>query len=203
MVYVRRSKLPQVIDIAKTPSFYVHAGTPPQHFQVLPSLNSRTIYIPWSVDCESIPLANCSASRGAEVLTSNSSSTSSMSFGFQPNASSTWQEIGEHNLEPGTQFELDGTSLYGYDSAGISFVGNVNDNLTIQGQAVGAYSTPSEIGLSRLWLGRLGLSQFDMTINNTNRPVSFLHALKQQGHIPSLSYGYQAGAAYREYFRSD
>ncbi|KAF3040133.1 hypothetical protein E8E12_008587 [Didymella heteroderae] len=36
-----------------------------------------------------------------------------------------------------------------------------------------------------------------MTINNTNRPVSFLHALKQKGHIPSLSYGYQAGAAYR------
>ncbi|KAJ4382729.1 hypothetical protein N0V86_001951 [Didymella sp. IMI 355093] len=36
-----------------------------------------------------------------------------------------------------------------------------------------------------------------MTINDTDRPVSFLHALKQTGHIPSLSFGYQAGAAYR------
>jgi hypothetical protein len=187
----------------RLPSFYVHAGTPPQHFQVLPSLNSRTIYIPRASDCESIPLANCSASRGAEVLTSNPSSTTSTSYGFQSNASSTWQEIGQYNLEPGTQFELDGNSLYGYDSAGISFVGTANDNLTLEGQAVGAYSTPSEIGLSRLWLGRLGLSQFDMTINNTNRPVSFLHALKQKGHIPSLSYGYQAGAAYRECIHPD
>jgi hypothetical protein len=101
-------------------------------------------------------------------------------------------------LEPGTEFELEGTSLYGYDRAGISFVGGTNDNLTLQQQAVGAYSTPTELGLSRLWLGRLGLSQDNLTINNTDRPVPFLHALKYHGHIPSLAFGYQAGAAYRE-----
>lgn len=199
MVYVRHFEiLHDLGNYAKSPSFYVHAGTPPQHFQVLPPLNSQTIYISRASDCESISITNCSASRGAEVLTSNSSSATSTSYGFQPNASTTWQELGQYKLKPGTQFELDGTSLYGYDSVGISFVGNANDNLTLEGQAVGAYSTPSEIGLSRLWLGRLGLSQSDMTINDMVRPVSFLHALKQKGHIPSLSYGYQAGAAYRE-----
>ncbi|KAF1932015.1 uncharacterized protein M421DRAFT_402761, partial [Didymella exigua CBS 183.55] len=118
--------------------------------------------------------------------------------GFQPNVSSTWQEIGHYDLEPGTQFELDESCLYGYDRAGISFVGNANDNLTFENKAVGAYSTPSDLGLTRFWLRRLGLSQSDMTINNTGRCVSFLHALKHKGHIPSLSFGYQAGAAYRD-----
>jgi hypothetical protein len=181
----------------------VHAGTPPQYFQVLPSLNSQTIYVPQASDCESIPIANCSASRGAETLTSNSSTSTGGNYGFQPNASATWQEIGQYDLEPGTQFELEGTSLYGFDRAGISFVGNANDTITLENQTVGAYSTPSDLGRSRLWLGRLGLSQFDVTINNTDRPVSFLHALKQKGHIPSLSFGYQAGAAYRKHNHRD
>ena len=101
-------------------------------------------------------------------------------------------------MEPGTSFELDGTSLYGYDGAGISFVGGSCDNLTLEKQAMGAYSTPRELGRSRLWLGQLGLSQFDMTISNTDRPAFFLHALKQKGYIPGLSFGYQAGAAYRK-----
>lgn len=166
------------------------------------SLNSQTIYIPQVGDCENIPVGNCSASRGAEVLISNSSISSSSHYGFQPNASSTWQGVGRYNLEPGTKFELDGDSLYGYDRAGISIDDSASDNLTLEDQIVGAYSTPSEIGLSRLWLGRLGLSQFDMTLNISDRPVSFLHALKQKNHIPSLSFGYQAGAAYREHILS-
>ncbi|KAF9699757.1 hypothetical protein EKO04_002570 [Ascochyta lentis] len=172
-------------------TFYVHVGTPPQHFHVLPSLNSQTIYIPRASDCQNIPIADCGTSRGAEAFASNTSS------GFDVNASSTWHDLGLYDLEPGTKFELDGTSLYGYDKAGISFVGGTNDNLTLDQQAVGAYSTPSRLGLSRLWLGRLGLSRFSMNISETEHPVSFLHALKEHGHIPSLSFGYQAGAAYR------
>jgi hypothetical protein len=177
-------------------SFYVHAGTPPQHFHVLPSLNSQTIYIPRYGDCLDTPVADCDISRGAEAFTSN------ISHGFQTNASSTWTDIGLYDLEPGTKFALEGTSLYGYDKAGISFVGRTNDNITLDNitldkQAIGAYSTPSTIGLSRLWLGRLGLSQLAMNISDKERPQSFLHALRDQRHIPSLSFGYQAGAAYR------
>ena len=104
--------------------------------------------------------------------------------------------MGLYDLEPGTAFAMEGTSQYGYDSAGISFFGKTNDNVTLQQQVIGAYSTPTRVGQSRLWLGRLGLSQFDLTVNNTDRPVSFLRALRQQGRIPSLSLGYQAGAAY-------
>ncbi|KAF1359543.1 acid protease, partial [Lizonia empirigonia] len=172
-------------------TFYVHVGTPPQYFHVLPSFSSHSLYVPRAEDCQSLPVADCGASRGTEVSTSNSST------GFQVNATSTWQDIGLYNLAPGTNFELDGSSLYGYDKAGVSFVGRTNDSLTLEHQVVGVYSTSTEAGLSRLWLGRLGLSQSAMTLNNTDDPVSFLRALKDQGHIPSLSFGYQAGAAYR------
>ena len=155
-------------------------------------MNSQTIYIPNARDCQNVTVPNCDASRGAETFGSD------LSFGFQVNASSTWNEIGVYDLEPGTNFELDGTSLYGYEKAGLSLSGATNDNLTLEQQVVGAYSTLSQLGLSRLWLGRLGLSQFPVNINDFDRPVSFIHALKDQGNIPSLSFGYQAGAAYRK-----
>lgn len=174
-------------------SFYVHVGTPPQYFHVLPSFSSQSLYLPRAEDCQNIPVSDCGASRGTEASTSNSST------GFQVNATSTWQDIGLYNLEPGTNFELDGSSLYGYDKAGVSFVGRTNDSVTLEHQVVGVYSTSTEAGLSRLWLGRLGLSQSAMILNDTDDPVSLLRALKDQGHIPSLSFGYQAGAAYRKF----
>ncbi|UPX11347.1 uncharacterized protein EKO05_0001953 [Ascochyta rabiei] len=192
MVYVRILYSDRFKHITKaSTSFYVHVGTPPQYFHVLPSLNSQTVYVPRTGDCQSIPVTDCGTSRGAEVFASDSSP------GFDVNASSTWQELGLYDLEPGTKFELDGTSLYGYEKAGISLIGGTNDNITLDQQAVGAYSTPSRLGLSRLWLGRLGLSQVAMSKNEMEHPVSFLHGLKDHGYIPSLSFGYQAGAAYR------
>lgn len=167
-----------------TVRFYVHAGTPPQHFHVLPSFNGQTVYVPSAKDCVDKPIANCGGSRGVEIFASAPSS------GFQVDASSTWKQLGYYEMNHADQFGLHGISLTGYDRVGISFAGGTNDNRTLEHQPVGAYEGQD------FWLGQLGLSMFEITINETEQPVSFLWALKEQGHIPSLSFGYQAGVPY-------
>lgn len=87
-------------------------------------------------------------------------------------------------------FGLRGNGLYGYDSVGVSFASGGNDNVTLDRQVLAAYETHD------YWLGQVGLSQFAITMNEAEHPKSFLTALKEQGHIPSLSFGYQAGASH-------
>lgn len=105
-------------------------------------------------------------------------------------------------MELERKFGFNDSSLYGYDKASISILDATNENITLERQIVGAYSTKSDLGLPRLWLGRLGLSKSDIALNTTSG-ISFLYALKRHGHVQSLSFEYQAGAAYRKYTEKD
>lgn len=89
-----------------------------------------------------------------------------------------------------SELGLTGNGAFGYDTMGTSSGGAV-DTPTLNRQAVSAYASPD------FWLGMLGLSQFAMNMSEAS-PYSFLSSLKEEGFIPSLSYGYQAGAAYRK-----
>lgn len=50
---------------------------------------------------------------------------------------------------------------------------------------------------SGFWIGQLGLLPSTLNFSDTISSPSFLRRLKDDGYIPSLSYGYQAGASYR------
>jgi hypothetical protein len=165
--------------------FDVHVGSPAQPFYVLPSINGQTIYVPIDLDCERYNVKDCGASRGVEVFQSK------VSAGFQTNASSTWSEIGIYPVGLGGNFGLTGNGKLGYDTAGLGTGASAN-NIDLTKHAISAYAT------SNPWIGQLGLSQFPMNVSNTETPHSFLSRLKEEGHIPSLSFGYQAGAYYRE-----
>lgn len=167
-------------------SFYVNIGTPPQYFHVLPSFKGQTIYVPISDDCARLAVADCGALRGVEIFSSKPSP------GFQTNASTTWSRLGIYELDIGRNFGMGGNTLYGYDTAGISLSSGAGDNITLDHQAVSAYASPDS------WLGHLGLSHFAITVNETERPSSVLQVMKDRNLIPSLSFGYQAGAAHRE-----
>jgi hypothetical protein len=91
----------------------------------------------------------------------------------------------------GVGFGLTGNGKLGYDTAGLGTGASVN-NIELKKHAVSAYAAPNP------WIGQLGLSQFPMNVSDTETPHSFLSRLKEEGHIPSLSFGYQAGALYRE-----
>lgn len=64
---------------------------------------------------------------------------------------------------------------------------------TLQKQVIGGVVNP------RIWLGRLGLDVKPSNFSEFDNPQrSLIPTLKEEGYIPSLSYGYTAGAYYRE-----
>jgi hypothetical protein len=100
--------------------------------------------------------------------------------------------MGTYRVGLGTNFGLQGNGIFGNDTAGLG-TGGAAKVVSMEQQAVVAYAT------SDLWVGQLGLSQYALNMSNTVTPHSFLSRLKEEGHIPSLSFGYQAGAFYRNY----
>jgi len=167
--------------------FYVRVGTPPQVFQVLPSLSAQALYIPLDKDCGRFNITDCSELRGVNVWASK------LSDGFHPQNSTSWHELGVYSIGMGEGFGINGNGIFGNDTAGLGTSG-VIDPVNLENQPTMAYTT------SDIWIGLLGLSPYTMNISETERRHSFLYQLKETGHIPSLSFGYQAGAYYREYW---
>jgi hypothetical protein len=110
-----------------------------------------------------------------------------------PNASSTWSEIGIYPIGLGSNFGFTGNGVLGYDSAGLGTgTGTTANSVALEKLAVEAYAS------EKFWVGQLGLSQFPMNVSDKEAPHSFLSRLREEGKIPSLSFGYQVGAIYRE-----
>jgi hypothetical protein len=131
-------------------------------------------------------ITDCGVQRGVEIFQSQPSP------GFQKNQSTTWSEIGIYRMGLGANLGLTGNAYYGYDNFGLG--GSPSSNTTeLAKLAVAAYATPD------FWVGQLGLNMFPIIVGETERPHSLLARLKDEGKIPSLSFGYQAGAPYREY----
>jgi hypothetical protein len=166
-------------------SFTIHVGTPPQNFSVLPNTNGQNTWVPIADDCLALNITNCGQLRG--VLPFNNAN----SPGFQNNLSDTWELIGLFQNGQNKQLGFTGNGLSGYDT-----VGFITDNVTavteIEHQAVTAFAS------SNIWLGQIGLSRRGMNFRQDERPESFLTNLRNLGMIPSLSFGYTAGASYRK-----
>ena len=133
-------------------------------------------------------LASCEDSRG---------------LSFNPNKSTSWNTERLENgglFKLGTYYEnflnLTGNAYYGFDTLTLGVPGA--DLPSLDNQIIAGIAT------NNYWLGYLGLSpipfnfssQDDATIMKDPQP-SFLSNLKNQSLIPSLSWGYTAGASYR------
>ncbi|KAJ4302663.1 hypothetical protein N0V90_001552 [Kalmusia sp. IMI 367209] len=165
-------------------AFTISVGTPPQNFSVLPATNGQNTWIPIADDCKMLNITDCGSERG--VLPFNNSP----SPGFQSNFSTTWELIGLYRLGQNNFLGYIGNGVSGYDTVG--FVSNnITQTLQIKHQAVTAYATSS------FWLGQIGLGKRGMNFRQNERPESFLTNLKDAKIIPSLSYGFTAGASYR------
>ncbi|KAF2831406.1 acid protease [Ophiobolus disseminans] len=165
-------------------TFYVHVGTPPQTFHVLPNIVGQTLYVPLDRDCERMNLSDCGGQRGVEIFQARKS------LGYQKNASTTWNEVGTYRMGLGANLGLTGNAYYGYDSFGFGPMPS-SENIELEKLPVAAYVTPD------LWIGQLGLSSSPIIMGEKDKPESLLARLKQEGRIPSLSFGYQAGSPYR------
>jgi hypothetical protein len=70
---------------------------------------------------------------------------------------------------------------------------------TIPSSIIGAFNGTDTINTTYYLTGFFGVGVVDGTFNNNVTPLSALNALVQtEGVIPSHSYGFTAGAVYRE-----
>ena len=102
--------------------------------------------------------------------------------GFLSSSSSTWASTGIQQLPIAQNLGVNGTAHYGSDTVGLGL--DPNSGLTLQSNPVAG------VGANPFYIGTLGLKATD---NNS----SLLSQLYKQKMIPSLSYGYTAGAMYR------
>ena len=108
--------------------------------------------------------------------------------GFQANQSTTWTAGGEHQLMTESYLGIASKGEYGLDTVGLGV--EATAGLTSnQNVIAGVLAEP-------FYLGQLGLKRSNAT--GLNSTASLMTQLKNENMIPSLSYGYTAGAIYRK-----
>ena len=122
--------------------------------------------------------------------TSNSPSNCQDSRGelFVKEASKTWVDQKTYSLGKETDLGYSDSipGNYGFDTMGVT---------TPTGGVVLDHQIVAGIQTTDFYLGFLGLATWTPTVNN-NTQAPFLTSLRDAKRIPSLSYGYTAGASY-------
>jgi hypothetical protein len=103
---------------------------------------------------------------------------------FLSNESTTWSEQGYFNLGYSVERGYEGAGDYGFDSIAL------NDQIAVPNQIVGI------VNYTNTWIGSLGLGITKTNFTNVQKDP-FLRSLRNNTLIPSLSYGFTAGASYR------
>ncbi|KAL8822060.1 MAG: hypothetical protein Q9191_007197 [Dirinaria sp. TL-2023a] len=163
----------------KWSAFNIDVGVPPQTVQVLPSTEASETLLVLSGGCSDKPdPSNCTELRG----------------GMYNNAkSSQWVLKNNYTLNLETNLGMTSESdsgQFGYDQMSIRT--EEGGNVTLDQQVLAAVLTKD------FFVGSLGLSQLPINFTQPfdSRP-SFISNLKNQSLIPSSSYGFTAGASYR------
>ncbi|KAL8851186.1 MAG: hypothetical protein Q9221_003906 [Calogaya cf. arnoldii] len=160
-------------------SFAIRVGTPPQTVRVLASTTVPETWVVSNGGCIATDPAGCSDSRGVV---------------FSPNASSTWNNLGNFALDVEKNLRNYSSNWdhgnYGFDTLALGYLGSGGP--TVENSILAGLNTKD------FYLGSIGLSPQPLNFTATDNPApSLLGNLKIRKQIPSLSYGYSAGAPYR------
>ncbi|KAK6001440.1 hypothetical protein QM012_002771 [Aureobasidium pullulans] len=154
-------------------SFNLSIGVPAQDVRLLPSWQSFQTLVVAPEGCSAYSNYNdCVNSRGQV---------------FNLSQSSNWSYVGLFEFGIEQDLNLVGNAYYGYDS----IILDDSNRTTVDGATVGAFA------VSDFWLGSLGLNPKPTNWSDTSHGVSLMTKLKGQDAIPSISFGYTAGAPYR------
>lgn len=135
---------------------------------------------------------------GSEVVSKAGVLDPAAASGFQPNQSSTWESLGDYQLMMNGNLSAQGSDPF-LNTSGLGFFGtdavglgvDLATGLTLNSSlVVGALTEP-------YYIGALGLAPTEH-VDIYNASASLLMLLKREKMIPSLSYGYTAGAHYRK-----
>jgi hypothetical protein len=167
-------------------TFIIRVGSQEQAFRVIPSTASQKTIVPVPEGCVKGDPDSCGDDRGVFLVDGHPSN------GFHYNQSTTWNYIGLYELSMETHLNYTGGALYGFDSVGLNAPNS--GGISLSQQVVGGVATKD------YFLGHFGLDQKPTNFSNLNDPrPSFLRSLRDEEKIPSMSYGYTAGAYYRMY----
>ena len=136
--------------------------------------------------CTSNDPSNCGDLRGGQ---------------FKTNLSSTWVSEGIYSLDAEANLHYAGLSnedfstlsgQYGFDTLGLSWAGT--NGPVLEHQIIAGMATTD------FYLGLFGITPRASNFSDYNNPQpATLSSLKEKGFIPSLSWGYTAGAEYRKH----
>ncbi|KAH8705733.1 aspartic peptidase domain-containing protein [Talaromyces proteolyticus] len=156
-------------------SFELRVGTPAQNVRVLPGTSSTSTLVVLPLGCSSSAPYNCADLRGGL---------------FNTSTSTTWSQIGDYNLGFEASLGHNDAGEFGYDTVGLGYQGGGGP--TVNHSVVGG------VAGTEFYLGIFALNPQPINFTTLNDPqTSFMSLLKNQSHIPSLSYSYTAGAPYR------
>ena len=111
---------------------------------------------------------------------------------FTYNTSSTWDMVGLYKLWIEENLGRFGNANYGYDTVSLGYQGEGGP--TLKNQTVGALAT------NAFYFGHFGINPKSTNFTNfTHASPSYMTSLKDQGLIPSVSWGYTAGVPYRRF----
>ena len=112
---------------------------------------------------------------------------------YNNNASSTWSPNGFWQLYNERNLGINVNGLFGNETLGLGLPGSNGPNLENQIIAT--------IGTENFYLGMLAVNpkRTNYTGIAEEGQESYISSLKRQNLIPSLSFGYTAGAQYRKY----
>lgn len=152
-------------------------GNPPQPLRVLASTTVSETWVVLKDGCTSSDSSKCPDSRG--IL-------------YNQNISTTWDDHGffELGVEKNLDYFDSDNGDYGLDTLALGY--NGSGGLSLDNQVIAGIATKD------FYLGSLGLAPWPVNFSLTESSPSYLSNLKEQSKIPSLSFGYSAGAPYRK-----
>ncbi|KAL8763076.1 MAG: hypothetical protein Q9184_001036 [Pyrenodesmia sp. 2 TL-2023] len=157
-------------------SFTLRVGTPAQDVRVLISTSSQVSWIVLEGEGCVAGDGTCATARGGL---------------FNRNTSSTWNPSGFWQLGNERNLGIFANGLYGNDTIGLGFQGSGGP--TLQNQIL------ATIGTQQFYLGMFAVNpkRTNHTGVTEQGQASYMTTLQQQNLIPSVSFGYTAGAPYR------
>ncbi|KAF2002046.1 acid protease [Amniculicola lignicola CBS 123094] len=159
-------------------SFSIKLGTPERSYRVFPDTFGYDSAIPSAKGCKPDDPKDCIKWRGADDQ------------GFKSEDSKSWDEIGEYVTSFVDELEGPSYAIYGLDTITIPIEGGGTHKLEKQAIAMIEEKKP--------FIGSLGLAPVTSEyLNNTKSGPSVMEALRDQKLLPSVSYGYTAGAYYK------
>ncbi|KAL9578760.1 MAG: hypothetical protein Q9203_006976 [Teloschistes exilis] len=163
-------------------TFNVGAGTPLQSLQLLASTQNPESWVILDEGCVATDPKNCSVTRGGVYVYSNSSS---------------WVKKGVYGLTSESSLGYTQNSdagAYGWDNVALATPDGADIMLN--------HSVIAGLATKDFYMGSLGLAARaiewqDHTDNDSYSRDSLITTLQKQKRIPTLSYGYTAGASYK------